>query len=65
MALRRYRLDGLNSANYEVTKISIRSACDIIHDTQRECYFGQKYIMHFVIDPQPITGPNVKIFRNI
>lgn len=64
MALKRYRLDGLNSAQYKAVRTNITSTCDIIGDIQLECPFGRKHIMHFFIDPQPITAPNVKIFFN-
>ncbi|KAL5103223.1 Beta-14-galactosyltransferase 5 [Taenia crassiceps] len=58
MALKRYRLDGLNSAQYKTIRTKIASACDIIGDIQSKCPFERKYIVHFFIDPQPITAPN-------
>ncbi|KAM3178536.1 hypothetical protein ACTXT7_002364 [Hymenolepis weldensis] len=56
MALKRYRLDGLNSVRYKLLKNDRKSVCEMFGDNSKHCQFGRSYITHILVDPQKIES---------
>uniref|UniRef100_A0A5K3EVX5 Beta-1,4-galactosyltransferase n=2 Tax=Mesocestoides corti TaxID=53468 RepID=A0A5K3EVX5_MESCO len=59
IALKRYRLDGLNTAKYRVITTNVTSVCDLLGNDRSTCLWRSLNLFHFLIHPVPISGSNV------
>ncbi|KAM7543278.1 hypothetical protein Aperf_G00000001216 [Anoplocephala perfoliata] len=64
MSLKRYRLDGLNSARYKVQKLERKSACELIEALPQDCQVGMSHVTHILVDPQPLKGKDLESVKS-